>query len=328
MTMLVRSASLTNFDEIVCLYGLDSHAMLAKVGLPARCLKELDLKVSVNAISNLLELAAEQSHEPAFGLLMAESRRLSNLGLLGLLLRDQPSLRDALNTVVQHIRVHNEAVLIQLETVDKLVFIREELILDGQVPGRQATELVLGVTFRMISLFMGANWRPQRVCFSHAAPQNLAVHRRVFGNSIEFGHAFNGIVCSAVELDSPNPSADPVMARYAKKWLEGTSQSNTTFEEQIRQMVLLLLPLGQCNAKVVAQHMACDRRTVSRRLATAGKSFHQLVNNHRIQLVKHYLAKGGKPLSEVSALIGFSSPSAFSRWYRQHFGNAARLHVG
>jgi AraC-like DNA-binding protein len=30
-----------------------------------------------------------------------------------------------------------------------------------------------------------------------------------------------------------------------------------------------------------------------------------------------------RPLSEASALLGFSAPSAFSRWHRQGFGVSA-----
>ena len=50
-------------------------------------------------------------------------------------------------------------------------------------------------------------------------PPSLAVHRRVFGQAVEFGHEFNGIVCNAADLDAPNPGADPVMARYTQRLL-------------------------------------------------------------------------------------------------------------
>ena len=65
---------------------------------------------------------------------------------------------------------------------------------------------------------MGAGWKPAW-CVSHAAPRRLTVHRRVFGPAVEFGHEFNGIVCNAADLDTPNPGADPVMARYSQKLL-------------------------------------------------------------------------------------------------------------
>ena len=40
--------------------------------------------------------------------------------------------------------------------------------------------------------------------------------------------------------------------------------------------------------------------------------------------VARYLADGARPLGEVAALLGFSAPSAFSRWHRQRFGRPAR----
>jgi AraC-like DNA-binding protein len=326
MSILIRSASLTNFEDIAHECGLDAMQLLTEAGLSVRCLKEVDLKVPVALVGRLLELAAQQAKEPAFGLRMVESRRLSNLGPLGLLLRDEPTLKEALHTLVRYIGVHNEAMLIRLEHAGHQVIIRVEMVLADALPKRQATELALGVTFKMISLFMGVQWRPRLVCLSHAAPASLQVHQRVFGDAVAFGQDFNGIVCDAIELNLPNPSADPVMARYAQRLLETSSTADASFEKKVRELVLLLLPLGQCNAKVVAQHLDCDRRTLSRRLSAIGKTFLLLVNDHRLALVRHCLAENSKSLAEVSALLGFASPSAFSRWYRQHFGQAARSH--
>jgi AraC-like DNA-binding protein len=324
MATLVRSASLTNFDDIARQCGLDPLPLLAEAGLPARCLRDADLKVPAKAIGKLLELAAQRASEPAFGLRMAESRRLSNLGPLGLLLRDEPTLKDALQAMVRYIRVHNEALVIHVDQAGDRVFIREEMNVQGQESLPQSTELALGVTFRLISLFMGAAWRPRLVCFSHAAPKSTRVHRRVFGDALAFGHEFNGIVCAASELDSPNPSADPVMTRYAQQLVDASPGAQASFAEQVRQLVLLLLPLGQCNAKVVARHLGCDRRTIARRLSAEATSFHRLMNDYRTNLVRHYLDEGSKPLAQVSAMMGFASPSAFSRWHRQQFGAAAR----
>ena len=120
---------------------------------------------------------------------------------------------------------------------------------------------------------MGANWQPRLVCFSHSAPASLAVHRRVFGPAVEFGHEFNGIVCNAADLDVPNPGADPVMARYAQRLLGGSLDVQARLSERVRQLVVLLLPRGLCRVEVVAQHLGIDRRTVARRLADEQTSF-------------------------------------------------------
>lgn len=324
MPALVRSASLTHFAELAASCGLDGRALVREAGLPARCLDEPDLKVPTRQVGRLLELAAQRAKEPAFGLRMAESRRLSNLGPLGLLVRDEPTLRSALEALMRYIHLHNEAVAVRVEQVSNLVVIRAELDPEGAASVRQATELVVGVTFRVLQLFMGSTWQPRLVCFSHRAPASLAVHQRVLGPAVEFGHEFNGIVCNAADLDAPNPGADPVMARYAQGLLGKTVDVQAKLTDRVRQLVVLLLPRGLCRVDVVAQHLGLNRRTVARRLAAEQTSFSDLVDDLRRDLFARYLDDGARTLTEVSALLGFSAPSAFSRWHRQQFGKAAR----
>lgn len=119
------------------------------------------------------------AQEPAFGLCLAESRRLSNLGPLALLVRDASTLREALETLMHHMHVHNEAVAVQVDAHGGLVVIRFELTAPGAWALHQATELVIGVACRVLQVLLGAPWRPRLVCFMHAEPASLAAHHRV-----------------------------------------------------------------------------------------------------------------------------------------------------
>ncbi len=320
---LVRSAALTHFVEVASACGIDARTLLFEAGLPSRCLTEPDLKVPTRSVGRLLEIAAERAHEPAFGLRMAESRRLSNLGPLALLVRDEPTLRSALEVLMHHIHVHNEGVAVRVEEYGGLVAIRTELAAEGATSLRQATELVVGVTFRVLQVFMGAGWQPRLVCFTHSGPPSLAVHRRVFGPAVEFGHEFNGIVCNAADLDAPNPGADPVLARYSRRLLQPTLARSARMADRVRQLIVLLLPRGLCRVEVVAHHLGIDRRTVHRRLDAEGTSFSALVDAARRELATRYVEGTERPLTDVSGLLGFTAPSAFSRWYRGSFGASA-----
>ncbi|HEY6356352.1 MAG TPA: AraC family transcriptional regulator [Burkholderiaceae bacterium] len=324
MSAQVRSASLTYFADIAAERGLDARALLAEVGLPARCLQEPDLKVPVRAVVRLLEMAATRGNEPTFGLRMAASWRLSNLGSLGLLIRDEPTLRQALEAVLSFIHVQNEALVLRVEEVGNLLVIRTELMAEGAGSSHQATEMVVAITLRVLSIFMGASWRPRLVCFTHRAPKDLTAHRRVLGEAVEFGHEFNGIVCNASSLDAPNPGADPVMARYTRRLLEQGARKRAGAIERVRELAVLLLPLGHCRVDAVAQHLGIDRRTVARHLDAEGTTFSEVIDGLRRDLVDRYLKDGERSLGEVSALLGFSAPSAFSRWHRQQFGIAPR----
>jgi AraC-like DNA-binding protein len=319
MLGLVRSTSLSHYADVARSVGLDPYRMLSEFGLPASCLKEPELKVPVDAVRRLLEASAERSGVEAFGLLMAETRRLSNMGPLGLLIREQPTLRLAVEALARYSNRFNEALFLTIEESADVVVLREELIVGGTGSVRQSTELAIGVAFRVLRTFLGADWRPRRVCFAHDAPADRSVHERVFGRHVEFGHDFNGIVCARADLEVPNPDADPEIARMARQMLEaGTSRTPDTIA-RVRELVVMLIGTGTCTIDRVAQHLGVDRRTIHRRLAREGETFSGLVEAVRRELAERYVKDRHRPLNEISSLLGFSAPSGFSRWYRQRF---------
>ena len=113
------------------------------------------------------------------------------------------------------------------------------------------------------------------------------------------------------------------MARYSQKLLAPSLTHSARFADRVRQLVVLLLPRGLCRIEVVAQHLGVDRRTVHRKLLGEGTSFSALLEGERRALAGRYVAGTDRPLTEVAALLGFTAPSAFSRWYRGSFGISA-----
>lgn len=324
MRGLIRSASLASFGEVARSAGLDPMALLREFELPARCLTEPELRIPVDSVRRLLEASAERSRVEGFGLRMAQARRLSDMGPLGLLMREQPTLRLALEVCVEYAHRLNEALLLSLEESPHAVVLREDLVMGRPGPLRQSTELAIGVVFRVLQLFMGQNWRPLRVCFSHDPPVDRTEHDRLFGCRLEFGHAFNGIVCAQRDLEAANPNADPGIARLAREMLEALPvESPEKLAGQVRRLVLGLLGTGACSIEVVAQHLGVDRRTVHRRLAQESETFSNIVATVRRELAERFLADPQRNLAEISSLLGFSSISGFSRWHRQQFGKTA-----
>ena len=324
MAALIRSASLTNYAEIARKLGLDPARMLAECRLPARCLRDAELKVPIDAVRTLLEASAERSGVEAFGLLMADTRRLSNLGPVGLLIREQPTLRDALQALRLYTRQLNGALFLTIEEIGDVALIREEIIVGHGGPIRQSTELAIGVVFRVLQTIIGPQWRPLRVCFSHDPPVDRTEHNRLFNCRVEFGHAFNGVVCSRRDLDIANPNADPGIAKLALQMLEASPQvAGDELSGQVRRLVLGLLGTGACNIEAIAQHLGVDRRTVHRRLSHEGHTFSEIIAEVRRELAARYLADPQRSLAEISSLLGFSSLSGFSRWHRQQFGTSA-----
>src|SRR4029453_12135126 len=174
--------------------------------------------------------------------------RLSNLGPLGLLLREQPTVRRAVEVLVAYGRHINEALHLTVEDAGDGGVLRGGLVVGGTGSVRQSTELAIGVAFRMLRTLLGPEWRPRRGCFAHDAPADRSVHERIFGRNVEFGHDFNGIVCARSDLEAPNPNADPELARLARKLLDTESAARgRTTSADVRRLVVMLLPTGGCS---------------------------------------------------------------------------------
>ncbi len=326
MKTQLRAACLTNYCEVAIAGGLTPARMLLDAGLSPSVLQEPDLMIPVSRFGQLLQASATASGNESFGLCMAESRLLSNLGAVGLMIRDQANLRDSMNVLMRYQSFLNSALSLAIEEFDGVVIIREKLIAGStHQPTRQRTELALGVMIRLVRQQLGATWQPRRVCFEHVAPRDMTVHRRLFGQHIAFGEEFNCIVCTKADFDTPNPSADPAMVRYAQQLIDATGNSGkASVLDDVRRAILLLMPSGRFGVEHVSEHLGMVCRTVQRRLAEQDLSFSSIVNDIRKELVIRYVLESDRPLTEVAALLGFAAPSTFSRWYQAQFSCSAK----
>ena len=323
---LVRAACLTHFAEVARASGLNPLRMLLDVDLSPNVLDEPDLMIPIDKVARLLQNSAKASGNDSFGLCMASSRLLSNLGPVGLLVRDQETLRDSLNLLVRYLATLNSALMLVIEEVDQTVIIRERLLASrpGE-PMRQRVELALGVMMRVIRQLIGRDWQPRCVYFEHAPPQHLAMHHRMFGVHVAFNQDFNGIVCSRADLDTRNEFADPAMIRYAQKLLDFAPPADEScILDDVRRAILLLLPRGRCSIEQVAEHMGVMPRTIQRRLTEQGQTFSCAMNDIRKQLALRYVLESKRSLTEVAELLGFTAASSFSRWYQLQFGCSAK----
>ena len=317
----VRCATLDGFVGLARSSGLDPAALLAGVGLTVADLAVPDKWVPAAAVARLLDRSAAESGLEDFGLRLAGLRRLATLGPLSVVLRQEPDLRSALGLLVRYQHSYNEALRMRLEESDDLATLRLWFEFGEPAPTRQALELAMATLLGIVRELLGRQWEPLSWCFGHGPPSSLATHRAVFGPRLQFGHEFTGLVLYAAELDAPNTAADPLLRPYSQQFLQalGTPRA-ATVTARVRQLVEMLLPLGRCSAVQVARGLGVTERTLHRRLTAEQESFSSIVHGTREALAERYLATERYSLTDVSELLGFTAPSAFSRWFRQRFG--------
>ena len=318
---VIRSASLSGYIELARGLGLDPSRMMRDAGLSVRCLDDPEMPISVKAVRQLLEDSAQEAGVEDFGLQLARGRRLSNLGPIGLVLRDEPTARQALDTLSRYLRLLNTSLLTNIEESGDTVIIREQILLESAGSVRQSMELAVGVMYRILMELLGPQWRARKVCFTHRQPKQLASHRAVFMTTLEFNSDFNGIVCAAKDLQKALPQETSGISNFARQFLDqALSRSQKQTLASTRQLISALLPGGRCTAEQVAQHLGIDRRTLHRHLQVDGETFLSLVNNIRAEFALRQIRDSDRSLTELAQLLGFSGASALAFWFRRKFG--------
>ncbi|MGY1640318.1 AraC family transcriptional regulator [Geodermatophilus sp. SYSU D00703] len=324
MDRFVRYAALTGYPELARSVGLDPARLMTDAGLDIADLAEQDKWIPAVPVALLLERSAAESGVEDFAVRLSGRRRLSALGPLSVVLREEPDLRSALDLLIRYEQAYNGILDLRLLEADGLATVQVWLEFGAPVPVRQSMDLTVANLLGVLRSLVRADWQPLSVLIAHRPPTDLGLFRQVFGPGLRFDQAFTGVVFSARDLDLPTVTADPALRPYARRLLDTVlPPPPATATAQVRSMVEVLLPAGRCSLAHVSRALHVPPRTLHRHLAEEGESFSAIVTDIRARWAERYLATDAYSLTEIAHLLGFAAPSAFSVWFRGHFGTTA-----
>ena len=321
---VIRSAVLSAYTQAARLVGLDPDAMMRSAGIPKAAIDDPDLRLASDSVQALLTDSALQSGRDDFGLLMGDLCKLSILGPLGLLMRAQPTVGAAFRAYARYVGYLNDTVSVRLKESGSDLFVIPVIAGPSPAAPRESTDAVMGQLLQALRALAPAGGRPSVTCFAYPAPLDPSPYSQRFGQ-VEFNREFSGLLISATDLARPLSTADADVARTLVRLIESRgSLLEESMADRVAMLVERLLPRGDCSARRVAQMLGVDRRTIHRRLAMDGVTFTALVDRTRRKLAPRLLRSGGRSITEVADLLGFSSLNSFSRWFQRSYGASAR----
>ena len=160
MHPLVRTATLNGYAGLARSLDLDAAQLMRDAGLDPVDLASPDKWVSAAAVSQLLEDSAAASGRADFAVRLAELRRLSTLGPLSVVLREEPDLRSALTLLLRHMHSYNEALRMRLDESQDIATIRLWFEFGEPAPANQARALAVAALHGIIRECVGTSWRP------------------------------------------------------------------------------------------------------------------------------------------------------------------------
>jgi AraC-like DNA-binding protein len=318
----MRAVSLMGFVDVARYVGLDGARMLREAGLSPAALEDPENRLPAALVVRLLERSAEASGCESFGLLMVEARSFASLGPVSLLLERLPNTREAVRAAIEFQRHFNDVIAMSMCDEDDTSIIRLDF-----VPGLhsvQATDMFVGMAYRTLSAASGSRWRPEEVHVTHKAPADLSAWRRMFPVTVHFESSFDGFCSTPAAMSAPNPLADETMAGHARALLSRVPVASlaTPLSERAASAIALLLPDGRVSIETVAAQLGMSPRTLQRHLDDEGTRFGEVLGRVRRERAMVYLAGSERPVTAIAGLLGYDSPSSFTRWFAGEFGTS------
>ena len=278
-------------------------------------------------MADLLEHSSSELNSPDFGLRLAERQDIGILGTLAVAMRYSDTVGEAMHCASKYLDVYNAAVSFTIGTGEhrdqaRLVF---KLVPGHDFRWAQMAEHGIGLTCRILILLSEGHCHLQGVWFPHPPVASEAIYRTRFLAPLTFRSDQAALAIAQQDLDRPISENFTELHDLATRYLESQlPRGRTAFNVQVRQTIEPLLGTGTCNQRDVASALYMHPRTMHRRLQAEGTTFEEVKDESRRDLAQRYLAQPELPLSQITALLGYSEQSAFGRSCRRWFRTTPR----
>ncbi|WP_371366644.1 AraC family transcriptional regulator [Pseudomonas sp. QL9] len=327
MTDYARASGLHGLPAYAASQAVDTLALLKDAGLPSDLLDHPESLVPYQKMAKVVELGAQRSGNPLFGLELGLQQSIAGtIGPLLYLARNSKNVGEALREVGKYFHVHASSVRIRLEIEGDLTLFHYDPSEGEEIAStRPIVELVLGGGLQLLRLLLGHRWQPQALLLQHAPVKDLQSYSRLLGLVPQFNAPINAWVFATKLLDVPLSSADPELKRLVQQHLESLGQATIQdLPSHVQQVIRNFLPNGRVAIVQVANYLSLSPRTLQRYLAEEDTSFNLILDQTRKAMASRYLNDSEINLTQLAEILGYSELSAFSRAFNRWFGVSPR----
>lgn len=304
--------------------GHDPVPLLRRYHIAEASLAQDDAWVSLRSATHLLEASAEVTGCGDFGLRLSSHQGIDVLGPLSIVLRNAPTIKDALSDVIRYMFVHSPGIVVSVNerspVVKNTVAVCVDVQLSGPVVTRQNSDLCLADAHHFLRLFAGDKYDLRAVSIPHEPVVSRAVYERFFGARLleEPGPATLHIARNTFVASVQGANA--VFHQIAEDYIfRNFGAAEVCTSDRVCQVLRQTLGTSSDDKSGVAALLALHPRTLQRRLSQEGTTFEVLKDALRKQLAVHYLRNTRLTIGQISLMLGFPAQSALSRACRQWF---------
>ena len=304
--------------------GIPKGRLLEAAGIDPDLLEQIDARLSFGQYGQAQRAAVALTGDPALGLRLGQHAAGAAFDLVGHLSEHAPTLRQALEAMVQYSRLLADQPSLALVEEGERASFRVSFPPPWRGRGLWLpSELTLSGSLRLLRMVAGPNAAPLRACFPYEAPPHHGEYERMFGHCVHFGQPFAGLEFDRGWLElrqlHANPELHAALEAQAQHRLQRASDG-LSLAERVRLHLSGCDPRQMPDMAEVARSFGMSARSLRRKLDGQQADYRGLVEAARADIAKRMLGEPTRSIEEIAARMGFASPSGFHRAFKRWTG--------
>jgi len=300
--------------------GVNVAPLLARAKLPLKMAERIEGLIPWHSAVRLTEIAARHTGDPLFcaNSVLDEAERRSN-HVFSIPLSQEPTAYEAICRFARNANAATTGSTVQLVTCGDWAWIVRRPNNQGVTESWHAEQFVIAGIVTAISSHLGRDWQPRKLQIRQATLPD-AIPDSWSEAEITTSNPHTAIGLKLVDIVTRTNFVGMVAAPASVSRRAGLMESVDNDPQSVRSAILAYIDQGAACMTDVAEAFGYNERSFRRRLADAGLSFAELINETRYRRSLDLLSHTSVSIIELSLELGYAHPENFTRAFRQRVG--------
>jgi AraC-like DNA-binding protein len=304
--------------------SFDAVEIIESAGIDSALAARPDWRVGIEPFNRLMKKCVSITDDEAFGLYAAKQLQPQDLHSLGFGWLASDTVYDGLCRLVRYSKLVSSISQLTLEINEDLVKLHSWAKPTSYLDDYEyaSKDFGVGMIAKMCQLNFGEYLSPYQINLDRPLPAKPELWNSMLATRVSFGCQQSTLIWSRPDVQGHLLTGDPALAlildQHAKEYIDSYTDRSTA--RAVAEQVLRRLPDGPPSQDEIADDLCVSKRTLQRKLKDEGVSFSHILQDSRMHLAKSYLRQPSRSVVEVSYLLGFAEPSAFSRAFKRWTG--------
>lgn len=306
--------------------GADINELCKSIGVTPADLQDTKRQIEgVEAITGMWESILAQTKNDTIGLEIGAANNLAILGLIGYVIHNCPTLKDAWEVLEKNQRMLSGWVSYEMQFNDNDVHfvytIHPVWVKASPHTAWQGAEISMAGLINSLRILSGKQISPKGVELVRPTPAATAEYERVFQCPVKFSARANKLVFDKSMPVIPILGADKSLYAAFSQLLDEKAAEhavNITFVEQVKHVMMSDFKGQVPPIEVIASHMNMSSRSFQRKLEGEESSYRIISEDVKKELTLALLRNPKYNSREISRALGYADPAAFrlafKRW--------------